>query len=311
MRSKSYNSIDHLRCVLIILVILIHIVNFGDRYPYVKDTINFFFMPAFFMITGYLVNIDKTAKEFGVYMGRIVLPYTIMVLGYACLSLYLPVRDGLTEFSLPAMARVLFVTSIGPYWFLHTMIICGVLYYLSFRLFRSFGTAVCFIMFGLFLLLTVQYTELLTMRNAAFYFAGVAIRLFHGNFSGLFRPTLWAALPFIAVVADRGHREYGDLAVAILVVSFVTFVPKLFQYMHGKPLEISGFIGRNTFPIYIFHPIFTMAAKYMLPWFGFDKTGLVHTATTILLGLAGSLALAFILDKTHLSRCFGRERLIR
>lgn len=74
---------------------------------------------------------------------------------------------------------------------------------------------------------------------------------------------------------------------------------------------MAGFIGRNTFPVYIFHPIFTMAAKFLLPLFAFDPTGLLHTIFTIAMCLVGTLALAVLLDKTHLSWCFGRSTLLR
>ena len=34
-----------------------------------------------------------------------------------------------------------------------------------------------------------------------------------------------------------------------------------------------GYIGRNTLPIYLFHPIFTMGGKLALPLFHFDNSG--------------------------------------
>lgn len=109
--------IDFQRAILIILVILVHIVHFGDLHPDVKSSILAFMMPTFLVITGYLVNVHKTIKKFLHYLLKIALPYTIMVLGYMLVSLYLPVRDGITSFDVHTVCRVLFVTSIGPYWF--------------------------------------------------------------------------------------------------------------------------------------------------------------------------------------------------
>ena len=51
-------------------------------------------MQAFLLITGYLVNIRKTYKEFVSYIMKILIPYIIMVTGYAFVSTLLPVRDG-------------------------------------------------------------------------------------------------------------------------------------------------------------------------------------------------------------------------
>ena len=53
------------------MVVMIHIVNFSTLYPEVKNFINFFFMQAFLLITGYLVNIRKTYKEFASYIMKI------------------------------------------------------------------------------------------------------------------------------------------------------------------------------------------------------------------------------------------------
>ena len=76
---KNYREIDFVRCVLIILVVLVHIVNFGNRYPEVKASVLAFLMPTFLFVTGYLVNIDKTLRRFGLYLLQIIVP-----IGFAC-----------------------------------------------------------------------------------------------------------------------------------------------------------------------------------------------------------------------------------
>ena len=84
-------------------------------------------MPSFLVVTGFLVNVGKPVKAYALYLSKIALAYVIMVSGYAALSLFLPVRDGLTQPTWQAFAHVLFIKSIGPYWFLHLMVVCGVL----------------------------------------------------------------------------------------------------------------------------------------------------------------------------------------
>lgn len=131
---KQRNTdIDWIRAILIILMILIHIVSFGNAYPQLKAGILSFMMPTFLIITGYLVNIEKNPKEMGRYLMCLALPYVIMVTGFSVLSYFMPVRDGITELSLSQICEKIFVTSIGPYWFIQTMIICGILYYVSFK----------------------------------------------------------------------------------------------------------------------------------------------------------------------------------
>lgn len=84
------NQLDFFRAILIVLVILIHIVNFGDHYPLLKNAILAFLMPSFLVVTGFLVNINKPLKPYTLYLSKIALAYVVMVSGYAALSLFCP-----------------------------------------------------------------------------------------------------------------------------------------------------------------------------------------------------------------------------
>ena len=253
---------------------MIHIVNFSTLYPDVKNFINFFFMQAFLLITGYLVNIQKTYKEFAVYIAKILVPYIIMVVSYAFLSTFLSVRDGIDEFTIPTILNTVFVTSIGPYWFLYTMAICGVLYYLSFNLIGKLGIVGKLCLFATSLLLVSQYTPLVNATNATFYFSGVCLRLSGKHLDEIIKPSLWSILPFCTIACYSDYKHWQFLAVSVLALSFLSFTPKLIQNIGNKKiLQAIGFVGRNTLPIYLFHPVFTMGAKYALPFFSFDKSG--------------------------------------
>ena len=149
-----------LRTVLICLVILVHIVNFGDTYPNAKIAISAFIMPSFLIITGYLVNINKSIRDFALYILRIWLPYMILVIGYAALSLFLPVRDGIKTFDIPAILNILFIKSIGPYWFLHVMIVCGIVYYFTFHIFNKLNITAKYSIFATVLIAVTLLTPL-------------------------------------------------------------------------------------------------------------------------------------------------------
>ncbi len=98
----------------------------------------------------------------------------------------------------------------------------------------------------------------------------------------------------------------------MLAFSFLSFTPCAFTSLHSpRLLRWAGFVGRNTLPVYLFHPIFTMAAKRAVPLFAFDPTGLVHIAATVAAGVLGSYAIAWALDRTRLSLVFGRQRFMR
>jgi hypothetical protein len=314
MRTIPYNSVDFLRAVLIILMVLIHITYFGDLYPDIKLGILSFIMPCFLMITGALVNVDKTPRQFGRYLLGILLPYVTMVVGFALLSLHLPVRDGLKELSTEALLRVVCIDAIGPYWFLHAMMVCGTLYYVVFRLTRGKCSSATrfFLLLGVLFLVALT-TPFLSLKNATYYALGVAIRLSGHRFDAHKAGTPWAIIPFALLIADKSEWDWWRLTVLICVLSFTSFVLWLYRILPStSPLHRQlCFIGRNTLPIFLFHPIFTMMGKYAEPLFRFDPTRLLHAAFVIVFALAGGILIGRAMDATRLSRLWLRQQMIR
>ena len=171
-------------------------------------------MQAFLLITGYLVNIRKTYKEFASYTMKILIPYIVMVTGYAFVSTLLPVRDGLNEFTIPIILNTIFITSIGPYWFLHTMAICGVIYYLTFNCVGKWSIMSKLCLFATFLMLVSQYTPVLNSTNAAFYFTGVCLRLSEKRLDEIIYPLLKHSFDKLAIGQSinftSSHHSEGE-----------------------------------------------------------------------------------------------------
>lgn len=346
---KRNTDLDFIRSILIILMILIHIVSFGNAYPHLKAGILSFMMPTFLIITGYLVNIGKTGRQFGKYLLCLALPYVIMVTGFSVLSYFLPVRDGITELSLSQIAQKIFVTSIGPYWFIQTMIICGILYYGSFRacdiISKYRGRCSCrnnkendscsnskeiepccsnkgndsysninkgkteeenlSLTTRLFLLailmLLVSKTPALNITAAIYYFAGVVIRQCRIDFNKVFCPTPLAFILWPFILCREDLYDWGNIAVAFSCWCCISALMWLNQYYKSQMIGKSTllYIGKNTLPIYLFHPIFTMAAKFYHPLFVFDKSEILLAAFTIILAIAGSIAIAKVMEKQN------------
>lgn len=312
MPKNHIDEIDFQRAILISLVILVHIVNFGNIHPDVKGGILSFLMPTFLMITGYLTNVNKPIGKFAVYLLRILLPYVILVTGYMVLSLYLPVRDGIQQLDWHTAFNVLCIHSIGPYWFFRVMLICAFLCYVTFRcLSPKHSTLTMLMAYGIALLLVCFFTPILNWKHAVYYFMGVALRQSSADYNKLFAPTSLAILPLLLILFIDSHLDLGSLLVIILGYCFLSFAAYLKKFCHGKPLDAILYIGRNTLPIYMFHPIFTMAGKYLQPIFRFDESGITHAIVVIIISLAGSLLLAKTMDSIHLSLIFGRPRLLR
>ena len=325
---KQRNTdIDWIRAILIILMILIHIVSFGNAYPHLKAGILSFMMPTFLIITGYLVNIEKSPKEMGRYLMCLALPYVIMVTGFSVLSYFMPVRDGITELSLSQICEKIFVTSIGPYWFIQTMIICGILYYVSFKgaiwgTLRqgktTMSTTTSLFIFATLLLL-LSKTPALSPSAATYYFIGVVLRQCHIGFDRIFRPSPVALLLWINLLGLEEWYDWGTLAIVFscwCCISSLMWIHSLIKRLQDnacvrKTEDTLLYIGRNTLPIYLFHPIFTMAAKFYHPLFSWDRSEICFALVTIFIAIAGSIGIAKIMEKTHLAYLFGKGKMLR
>lgn len=325
---KQRNTdIDWIRSILIILMILIHIVSFGNAYPQLKAGILSFMMPTFLIITGYLVNIEKSPKEMGRYLMCLALPYVIMVTGFSVLSYFMPVRDGITELSLSQICEKIFVTSIGPYWFIQTMIICGILYYVSFKgatweTLRqgktTMSTTTSLFIFATLLLL-LSKTPALSPSAATYYFIGVVLRQCHIGFDRIFRPSPVALLLWINLLGLEEWYDWGTLAIVFscwCCISSLMWIHSLIKRLQDnacvrKTEDTLLYIGRNTLPIYLFHPIFTMAAKFYHPLFSWDRSEICFALVTIFIAIAGSIGIAKMMEKTHLAYLFGKGKMLR
>lgn len=96
---QRIKEIDYLKCTFILLMIVFHLVYIGDKYPYAKQLVYTFHMPAFLIISGYLMNINKSLRAFLHTMVWIFIPYAIMESGYIVMSAILPVRERVEELS--------------------------------------------------------------------------------------------------------------------------------------------------------------------------------------------------------------------
>lgn len=249
---KQYHEINFVRSVLILLVILVHIVYFGELYPAVKAGILGFMMPSFLVVTGYLVNIEKTFKEFSLYLFRIFVPYLIMVVGFSVLSAFLPVRDGIAEITVSVLLEKVFVSSIGPYWFLYVMMGCGICYYLSFKILPiGKHVAVRLIAFAGLLYLASLVVPLMTVKIVMYYFAGAALRQLKLEYSSIFSPTVLGGFCLFALLFLTNDRDWGSILVVLTVIEFLAFSNWVHRFLSPRLSNYADWIGMNTLPIYL------------------------------------------------------------
>lgn len=130
---KRVCEIDYLKGILILLMVTFHLVYIEELYPYAKQVVYTFHMPCFLFFSGYLMNTQKDWEGFLRTLGFLLIPYTIMESGYILMASMLSIREAIEELTVTVWIEKLFLHPIGPYWYLQTMVICGLLYYIALR----------------------------------------------------------------------------------------------------------------------------------------------------------------------------------
>ncbi len=290
---------------------MVHLVPLKEQYPEFQQAILGFVVPLFLFVTGYLVNIDKTKVQFTKYLLGILVPYVVMELFYILVAQFVSVNNVPGIDSLQDIIMVLVVNPVGPYWYLHSMLICGTVYYVVFLWFHSCRLYV----FVSALLAIAFFTPLLNVGVAMAYFAGVLVRKSKIEFERIFPTTPFAFFVIVLTMAysmcvSRNFASWYTLYPVVMSVSMISALLWLQKY--ACKWQFVDFVGKNTLPIFLFHPIFTMLAKTFFACFALSNSCLIiYTVLTVVVSVIGSLAIAYILDTTRLSLFFCRGRIIR
>ena len=122
------DALDFLKCIFVLLMVAFHLAYFADAHPLLKQWVYTFHMPGFLLISGYLMRVDRPLRQFSRTLLWLFVPYLVLESSYIVASAFLPVRDGIAQLSLSVFAEKFFLHPLGPYWYLHTLILCGVAY---------------------------------------------------------------------------------------------------------------------------------------------------------------------------------------
>ena len=189
-------EIDYLKCIFITLMIIFHLVYIGDKYPYAKQIVYTFHMSAFLIISGYLANNRKDARSFLRKFLWIFIPYACMEAAYTVMSHFLPVRESVDAITPTVLLDKIFLHPMGPYWYLHTLILCSLIYYITFRYVRLSVVSpagcdrclpVCPFPLG-------RIDELL---QCPYFLIGMTVSQSGLRFTQVFRATTFAIVPFV------------------------------------------------------------------------------------------------------------------
>ena len=296
-------ELDYLKSILILLMVAFHLVYIGDKYPYIKQIGYTFHMPAFLIISGYLTNVQKDIRSFMRKLLWIFIPYLCLETGYVLMSHILPVRENVPEISSSILLHKIFIKPLGPYWYLHTLIICSLLYYLTFRYTRM-KTISQVILLGLGLFAVSYWGGIIVLANAIYFLAGVIIKQSKLPFIRIFQPSLLALVPMILLCCFPDNLNRGILAG--ITITYLAIIISLYahSYLSKGIRQCSYFIGRNTLVIFLFSPLFTILCKMFLPFLFFEPTGILFMIISVAITVSGCIVIAWSMDKLHFSRFF-------
>lgn len=299
-------ELDYLKGVLILLVISFHLVHFEQLHPYAKQVVYAFHMPAFLLISGYLMNVGKAPGAFLRTLFWLFVPYIIMESGYIVMASRLPISEHVDLLTPTAYLDHLLLHPLGPYWYLHTLVLCGAIYYAAFYP-RHEGQYSVLSLCLRFSLMGIAYylLTLLPMKvgEVSYFLAGAVIRQSGKSLPSVFRPSPIAVLLFLLLIIPE--VSVVGSAFSVLIVYFaISSLLWLCAVTPSRCREWVCFLGRGSLRLYVFSPIFTILCKHFVPYLEFDPTGLLFLLVSLLTCVSGSLAIGRVMDLTGISRFF-------
>ena len=150
----------------------------------------------------------------------------------------------------------------------------------------------------------VQKAGIVALTMPTYFFAGVIVRQSNSVFTDVFRP-MWLSLLFLIVlIADLQNLDARHIGGGLIVYFVTSLLLAIYPYIKGKLQCGILFIGRNTLPLFLFSPIFTILCKQILPYLEFDSTGMIFLFLSLIICISGSLAIAWAMDKINASKYF-------
>ena len=304
MRERLH-QLDYLKGIFILLMVTFHLAPIYENYPVLLAAVYTFHMAGFLIISGYLANIEKDIPNFCRGMLRLAIPYVVFqtihivlvyLLGNAMHSV-----TAVTSLTLPVFLDTILESPSNPYWYLHTLIISTVIYYVVYKVFKL-KSMTAIILTGLILYGLTQFITRFHWENVICFLIGVYISRSGRNFLEAIPPSVLTVIPLYILFSDRENYHTGTfagIAITILVISFLLFA---YNLVGNRTRRLLQYLGSNSLTILVFSPIFTVITKMAVPYFSFDPTAICFAVCALTFVVAGCLYCALLSDKLHISR---------
>lgn len=302
-------ELDFLKGVLILLVISFHLVWFEQLHPEIKQVVYCFHMPGFLLISGYLMNISKEPKDFLKTLLWLAVPYVVMESGYIYMASILPINEHIEKLTPLVYLDRLFLHPLGPYWYLHALILCGSLYYYIYNNVER-GRVTRFILIGIIYYILARILGVLSFSSSLYFLAGAILRQSGTNFLTFFLPTRLSVIAFALLACFSNEPNQASLNGVLIAFFAISGLLSLYKHLPEKLHKAFLFLGRNSLVLYVFSPIFTVLCKQFVPYLKFDGTGILFLIVSLAFCVMGSLLIAKLMDLVGISRFFfGRRAL--
>ncbi|MBR6945895.1 MAG: acyltransferase [Prevotella sp.] len=306
-RMQRIAEIDFLKGVLILLVISFHLVYIEQLYPYAKQVVYTFHMPAFLVISGFLRGKRKEPKDFIRSLVWLAVPYIVMESGYMMMAAVLPIAEHIDNLSVTVFFEKLLLHPLGPYWYLHTIILCEGICYVTAYLVHGKGQ-VFMLLSVLILYACSRAFGIMSFSMAIYFLIGFFLRKNNIQLIALCKSSALSVVVFVLLIAKSENLHSSTIQGLLIVYTAVCSILLLSRYLTSKARLGVQYVGRNSLSIFLFSPLFTILCKYFVPFLSFDQTGIVFWVLSLTLCVGGSLFIAWAMDRLTLSNLmFGKQ----
>lgn len=285
-------EIDFLKGVLIVLMISFHLVFIEQKYPYVKQVVYAFHMPAFLLVSGYLMNIDKSWQPFFRTIVCFLIPYVVMESGYIVMASLLPINEHIEQLTAEVFVEKLLFHPIGPYWYLQTLIVCGLTYYVVFRR-QSVRFVTRVILLGMLYGCYAYFVKIIYLPYALYFLGGAVLRQSGISFWTFFMPSPLAVVAIVLLTVFPQHLHAESVGSTLIVWTAVSSIFLFHQHASQNIRRIVCFPGRHTLSLFLFSPIFTFLCKFLVPYLEKEPTGLLFLMVALSINIGGCLCIAW------------------
>ena len=109
------------------------------------------------------------------------------------------------------------------------------------------------------------------------------------GFVAFFLPSRLSVIVFALLACFSAGPTQASLNGVLIAYFAISSLLSIYKYLPPAPRPLLLFLGRNSLPLYVFSPIFTVLCKQLVPYLKFDPTGLLFLVVSLTFCVTGSL----------------------